>query len=83
MIKTQVQIPEELYREAKRVASEREISLAEVLRRGLEYIVRAYPPLEKDPGGWKPPPPRKLGGFRAPVSQWRELGNDPLREERE
>jgi len=83
MIKTQVQIPDELYREAKRVASEREISLAEVMRRGLEYIVRAYPPLQKDPGGWSPPAPRKLGGFRAPVSQWRELANDPFQGEPE
>jgi hypothetical protein len=83
MIKTQVQIPDDLYREAKRVASEREISLAEVMRRGLEYIVRAYPPLQKDPRGWTPPTPRKLGGFRAPVSQWRELANDPLQGEQE
>jgi hypothetical protein len=45
MIKTQVQLPDALYREAKRVAEERELSLAEVLRRGVEYIVRTYPPL--------------------------------------
>jgi hypothetical protein len=45
MIKTQIQLPDLLYREAKRVAKEREISLAEVLRRGVEYITRVYPPL--------------------------------------
>lgn len=45
MIKTQVQLPDALYREAKRVAEERELSLAEVLRRGVEYVVRTYPPL--------------------------------------
>jgi hypothetical protein len=45
MIKTQIQLPDLLYREAKRVAREREISLAEVLRRGVEYITRVYPPL--------------------------------------
>lgn len=45
MIKTQVQLPDGLYQEAKRVAREREISLAEVMRRGVEYIVRVYPPL--------------------------------------
>ena len=46
MIKTQIQLPDCLYREAKRVAEEREMSLAEVLRRGVEYITRVYPPLK-------------------------------------
>jgi hypothetical protein len=46
MIKTQVQIPEKLYREAKRVAEEREWSFAEVMRRGLEYMTRTHPPVE-------------------------------------
>lgn len=45
MIKTQIQLPDFLYREVKRVAREREMSLAEVLRRGVEYITRVYPPL--------------------------------------
>ena len=35
MVKTQVQIPEDLYAQAKRIAKEREISFAEVMRRGL------------------------------------------------
>ncbi|MGD7652919.1 MAG: hypothetical protein ACQCXQ_06870 [Verrucomicrobiales bacterium] len=44
MIKTQVQIPDELYRKAKQIAKEREWSLAEVMRRGLEYMARTHPP---------------------------------------
>ena len=45
MIKTQVQIPDDLYREAKRVAADYEMSFAEVVRRSLsvretESIVR-------------------------------------------
>ena len=43
MVKTQVQIPEELYRRAKEIAREREISFAEVMRRGLEYMSRTHP----------------------------------------
>jgi len=43
MIKTQVQIPDELYRKAKAVAKAREWSLAEVFRRGLEYITSVTP----------------------------------------
>ena len=56
MIKTQIQLPDSLYREAKRVATEREMSLAEVLRRGVEYITRVYPPLNATEGrAWKLP----------------------------
>ncbi len=43
MIKTQVQIPEHLYGKAKQIAEQREMFFAEVVRRGLEYIVRVYP----------------------------------------
>lgn len=46
MIKTQIQLPDALYKELKRVASEREMSLAEVLRRGAEYITQVYLPIE-------------------------------------
>lgn len=57
MIKTQIQLPDCLYREVKRVAKEREMSLAEVLRRGVEYITRVYPPLvlNEDGAGWHVP----------------------------
>lgn len=47
MIKTQIQLPDALYRELKRVAKEREMSLAEVLRRGAEYITQVYLPLDQ------------------------------------
>lgn len=76
MIRTQVQLPDDLYREAKRIAAEREIPLAEVVRRGLEYMLRIYPPRDTPIGTWAPPSPRALGQFRAPESQWRELAND-------
>jgi len=77
MIKTQVQLPDRLYEEAKRVAREREISLAEVMRRGLEYIVMAYPPIRPQQQEWTPPTPRSLGSFQAPPEDWRSLANDP------
>ena len=38
MIKTQVQIPDELYHKAKMLAKQKERSFAEVMRRGLEYM---------------------------------------------
>ena len=76
MVKTQVQLPDRLYDEAKRVAREREMSLAEVVRRGLEYITHVYPPLEAEQTQWTPPKPRKLGAFQAPARDWRLLAND-------
>lgn len=80
MVKTQVQIPNELYEQAKRVAREREISLAEVMRRGLEYIVRVYPPADTAHAKWAPPRPRPLGTFRSPAKDWRLLANESVNE---
>ena len=54
MIKTQVQLPDELYRKAKAIAEQREWSLAEVVRRGIEHMALAYPVAE-DPVQWKLP----------------------------
>ena len=54
MIKTQVQIPDELYRKAKAVAKAKEWSLAEVFRRGLEYIT-SINPVDRSEADWKLP----------------------------
>lgn len=82
MIKTQVQLPDELYKEAKRVAREREMSLAEVMRRGIEYMAHVYPPL-KSSQAWSPPTPKHLGSFLATPDDWRELANMPTSETEE
>jgi len=71
MVKTQIQLPESLYLDAKRVAREREISFSEVVRRGIEYITRTYKPLDANRAAWRPPAPRSLGPFRMPVEDWR------------
>lgn len=55
MIKTQIQIPDHLHREAKRIAAQYEMSFAEVVRRGIERIVPAYPPRAATRGDWKLP----------------------------
>lgn len=43
MTRTQIQLPDELYLRARRFASEREMSLAEMARRGLELLLDRYP----------------------------------------
>ena len=42
MIKTQIQVPEDLYREIKSFAQARECSLAETFRRGAELLLEVY-----------------------------------------
>ncbi|BBY06255.1 antitoxin [Mycobacterium noviomagense] len=76
MIRTQVQLPDELYRDAKRVAREHEMTLAEVVRRGLEHMVEIYPPRDAASDTWQPPTPRRLGSFRVTQEAWRELANE-------
>jgi hypothetical protein len=61
MTRTQIQLPDEVFARAKSLCEAREISLAELARRGIEYILSVYAP---DPGAnqdWQPPKPRKLG----------------------
>lgn len=70
MVKTQVQFPDHLYKEAKRVAAENEMSFAEVVRRGLEGVIRDYPSGRQDAADWKLPPARRLGPALLPEEEW-------------
>ena len=73
MIRTQIQLPDDLYQMSKKISARLEISLAELVRRGLEYVVSTTPCASDDAAEWKLPEPRKLGGsdpFLDP--NWRE-----------
>ena len=61
MIRTQIQLPDEVYAQAKRVCEAREIPLAELARRGIEYILSVYATDSDTDREWHPPTPRKLG----------------------
>jgi hypothetical protein len=76
MVKTQVQIPDDLYREAKRVAEEKEWSFAETVRRGLEYITRVNPPGRASVEAWELPPGKACGPFLAPPEEWTDLAHE-------
>ena len=54
MTKTQVQVPDDLYQKAKKIAEVKEWSLAEVFRRGLEHMVRTNP-IENSSDHWELP----------------------------
>lgn len=61
MIRTQIQLPDEVFARAKKVCDAREISLAELARRGIEYILTVYSTPSKDEAEWQLPKPRNLG----------------------
>lgn len=81
MIKTQVQIPDELFRRAKQVAAAKEWSFAELVRRGLEQMTLRHPADlggdEKAAGGWQLPEAIDLELTQDPFSaeDWREEAN--------
>ncbi|MDN5871646.1 MAG: hypothetical protein L0H73_13105 [Nitrococcus sp.] len=70
MIKTQVQIPDHLYQQAKRIAKEYEMSFAEVVRRGLERIVLSYPRRPQQDQPWELPSLNL--GVKIPLDQLKE-----------
>ncbi len=73
MIKTQIQLPDELYREVKAFAAEREWSLAETFRRGAEMLLEQHPRGRPSRGtAWTPPVSAKAG--------WRGLSAAALRD---
>lgn len=79
MVKTQVQLPDHLYREGKRIAAEYEMSFADVVRRGLERVIPSFPPRKGAPKDWTLPV-LDLGLETDPFTDpaWREqLNADP------
>ena len=73
MVKTQVQIPDNLFRAAKRLPAENEMSFAEVVRRGLEEIIRHHPPGRTRGKNWVLPPSHDLGPALAAEEEWTAL----------
>ena len=62
MIKTQIQLPDDLYDQVKRLAASKEWSMAEIFRRGAEYMAGIYLDHEAQQQGWAPPAAMDLGG---------------------
>ena len=75
MTRTQIRLPDALHLQAKGVAERHEISLAELVRRGLEHMIRLYRVDQETDPGWRLPEPLALGEFLAPVEVWREIAN--------
>ena len=74
MVRTQVQLPDALYERAKRFAEAREISLAEIARRGIETFLDFYPSAEKGRTSWALP--RVNVGLKVSPERLRDLSAD-------
>ena len=61
MMRARIRLPDDVYARARKVCDTREISFAELSRRGLEYILSVYAPAPGAGGEWQPPKPRRLG----------------------
>jgi hypothetical protein len=76
MVKTQVQIPDHLFKEAKRIAAESEISFAHVVRLGLEMLVISRPAGRQPAVNWRVPKGKKMGVPLVAEERWTELAHE-------
>jgi hypothetical protein len=73
MTRTQIQLPDEVYARAKQLCQVREISLAELARRGIEHILSVYSSAAVSADEWHLPKPRDLG--------WKGLAHARVKEQ--
>ena len=76
MVKTQVQIPDHLFKEAKQLAQESEMSFAHVVRLGLELVLKTRPLGRKQAGEWQVPRGKAMGQPLLPEAQWTEAAHE-------
>ncbi len=76
MVKTQVQIPDHLFKEAKRIAAESEISFAHVVRMGLEMVLTARPAGRQPASQWRVPKGKNMGLPLVAEQHWTELAHE-------
>jgi hypothetical protein len=72
MKRTQIQLPDELYQRAKAFAAQRELSRAEVTRRGLELFLDRVPSTEPARSTWGLPCV-DAGGIKVPLETLRDI----------
>jgi len=78
MTKTQIQLPDDLYRRVKAFAARREWSLAETFRRGVEQLLEVYPETPMPSDSWSPPEPCNLGWKPVSAGEMHRLALDDM-----
>jgi|LauGreDrversion4_2_1035121.scaffolds.fasta_scaffold382966_3 hypothetical protein len=76
MVKTQIQIPDRLFKEAKQLAEESEMSFAQVVRLGLELVLKVRPLGRKPAKGWQVPQGKAMGLPLISEQQWTEAAHE-------
>lgn len=62
MLRTQIQLPEPLFNQLKQIAAQRDWSVAELVRRGMEVYVQTFAAPGATPEEWTLPLLRGSGG---------------------
>lgn len=62
MTRTQVQLPDPLFQRLKKIATLRDWSVSELIRRGMETYVQTCPEVSQPPTIWATPMLRRSGG---------------------
>ena len=83
MIKTQIQLPDELYRRVKAFAEQREWSLAETFRLAVEQMFERYPSTSERPDAWRVPKIRSAGWQGLSASELHRRALDDLDQSRD
>jgi Ribbon-helix-helix protein, copG family len=72
MTRTQIQLPDPLYRQLKRIAKEQDWSLAEVIRRAGELYASRYPSDRVQAKPWTLPDSLDLGTAKVNLATFRQ-----------
>ena len=82
MIRTQTQLPGGVHRRLKRLARQRQWSLAEAIRRAAEEFLGRHPSPDESIEAWQLPQPRDMGTRPMSAAQIKKLAQVPEAEER-
>lgn len=65
MTRTQIQLPDPLFKRLHEIAKEKDLSFAEIVRRGMEHYAETFPENTTPKEKWEfPVLPRGSGGFK-------------------
>lgn len=78
MKRAQVNFPDDLYSQLKKIAKLKEWSINELIRRSAEHSVQVFMPttITKNKKSWKPPEQSDLGKVLVKADKFRELANE-------